>query len=93
MTRPGFNPDRHHNTAKVLLGITPQGVVSFVSNCWGGRVSDKHLTENNGLLQKLLLGDIVLTDCGFDIAESVGTVQAKLHIPAFTKGKSQLFTM
>ena len=26
----------HHNMAKVLLGITPQGVVSFVSNCWGG---------------------------------------------------------
>ena len=65
-------------------------MVSFVSNCWGGRVSDKHLTENSGLLQKLLPGDVVLADRGFDIAESVGTVQAKLHIPAFTKGKSQL---
>ena len=81
---------KHHNTAKVLLGITPQGVVSFVSNCWDGRVSDKHLTENSGLLQELLPGDAVLADRGFDIAESVGTVQAKLHIPAFTKGKSQL---
>ena len=81
---------KHHNTAKVLLGITPQGVVSFVSNCWGGRVSDKNLTENSGLLHKLLPGDVVLADRGFDIAELVGTVQAKLHIPAFTKGKSQL---
>jgi len=32
----------------------------------------------------------MLADCGFDIAESVGTMQARLHIPAFTKGKSQL---
>ena len=81
---------KHHNTSKVLLGITPQGVVSFVSDCWGGRVSDKYLTEHSGLLQKLLPGDIVLADRGFDIEESVGVMQAKLHIPAFTKGKTQL---
>lgn len=71
---------KHHNTAKVLLGITPQGVVSFVSDCWGRWVSDKNL----------LPGDIVLADREFDITESVGTMQARLHIPAFTKGKSQL---
>ena len=56
----------------------------------GGRASDKHVTENSGLLRKLLPGDIVLADRGFDIADSVGYYQAKLHIPAFTKGKSQL---
>ena len=32
----------------------------------------------------------MLADRGFDIAESVGIVQAKLHIPSFTKGKDQL---
>ena len=58
---------KHHNTAKVLLGITPQGVVSFVSNCWGGQVSDKHLTENSGLLHKLLSGDVVLADRGLTL--------------------------
>lgn len=84
---------KHHNTAKVLLGIAPQGVVSFVSECWGGRVSDKHLTEHSGILKKLLPGDIVLADRGFDIAESVAMMQAQLHIPAFTKGKQQLSAM
>ena len=81
---------KHHNTVKVLIGITPQGVVSFVSESWGGRVSDVYLTKHCGILKKLLPGDIVLADRGFDIAESVGIMQAKLHIPAFTKGKSQL---
>ena len=56
----------------------------------GGRVSDKYLTEHCGILDKLLPGDIVLADRGFDIADSVGTVHARLHIPAFTKGKNQL---
>ena len=41
-------------------------------------------------MQKLLPGDIVLADHGFDIAESVGSMQAKLHISTFTKGKTQL---
>ena len=43
--------------------------------------------------KKLLPGDvkkIILADRRFDIAESVATMQARLHIPAFTKGKSQL---
>ena len=77
-------------TAKVLIGIMPQEVVGIVSEAWGGRVSDKYLTEHCGILRKLLPGDVVLADRGFDIAESVGSMQAKLHIPAFTKGKTQL---
>jgi len=28
---------KHHNTVKFLIGITPQGVVSFISDAWGGR--------------------------------------------------------
>lgn len=81
---------KHHNTVKILLGVTPQGTVSFVSEAWGGRVSDKYLTESCGILQHLLPGDVVLADRGFDISESVGMMQARLHIPAFTRGKTQL---
>ena len=75
---------------KVLLGITPQGVISYVSEAWGGRVSDKYITEHCGMLNHLIAGDVVLADRGFDISDSVGTMHAQLHIPAFTKGKTQL---
>ena len=60
---------KHHNTVKFLIGITPQGVISFISKA-GGRVSDKHVTENSGVLRKLPAGDIVLANRGFDIANA-----------------------
>ena len=80
---------KHSNTVKVLIAIAPQGVTTFVSASWGGRVSDKQLTRECGIIQKLLPGDIVLADRGFDIAEDIAMVQASLHIPAFTKGVTQ----
>lgn len=85
-----FSSYKHHNTIKVLIGITPQGSVSFFSEAWGGRTSDKYLTENCGFLEHLVPGDMVMADRGFTITESVGLKQAKLVIPAFTKGKAQL---
>ena len=81
---------KHSNTAKIFIGISPQGVTTFISHAWGGRVSDKHLTVNSGFLSKLLPGDIVLADRGFDIAEDIARMQASLKIPAFTKGCLQL---
>ena len=85
-----FSSYKHHNTIKILIGITPQGNICYVSETWGGRTSDKYLTENCGFLKHLLPGDMVMADRGFTISESVGLKQAKLVIPAFTKGKSQL---
>ena len=64
--------------------------MSFISEAWGGRVSDKYLTEHCGIVDKLLPGDVVFADRGFDISDLVGVQQALLHIPAFTKGKTQL---
>ena len=85
-----FSSYKHHNTIKYLIGITPQGTVSYISKGWGGRVSDKYLTEHSGILNYLLSGDTILADRGFDIQESVAVWAVKVSIPAFTKGKKQL---
>ena len=66
-------------------------VASHLSQKPGGeRTSDKHLTENYGLLNKLLPGHLVMADRGFTIHDGVALRQAQLVIPAFTKGKEQL---
>ena len=85
-----YSSYKHHNTVKYLIGITPQGTVSFISKGWGGRVSDRYITENSGLLNHLLPGDTILADRGFDIQESVAAWSVKVSTPAFTKGKKQL---
>ena len=82
-----FSSYKRHNPVKYFIGITPQGTVSYISDGWGGRVSDKHLTENSGILEKLHPGDVILADRGFDI---MGFYCAQISIPAFTKGKKQL---
>lgn len=81
---------KSHNTVKFLVAISPTGAIIFVSKCWGGLVSDKHLTSSCGFLDKLMHGDLVSTDRGFDISEELALCRATLAIPPFTKGKLQL---
>uniref|UniRef100_A0A3Q2ZP36 Zgc:113019 n=2 Tax=Kryptolebias marmoratus TaxID=37003 RepID=A0A3Q2ZP36_KRYMA len=85
-----FSRYKGRHTMKYLIGITPHGSISFISQGWGGCTSDKHITENCGLLSNLLPGDIVLADRGFDIKDSVGMMCAEIKMPSFTKGRCQL---
>ena len=78
---------KHSNTVKVLIAVAPQRVTTFVSESWGGRTSNKHLTLQSGLLKKF---HILLADRGFSISEKVPMTQTSLQIPAFTKGMDQL---
>ena len=81
---------KKHNTVKFLIAVTPAGTISYVSHVWGGRVSDKFLTQQSGFLKLIDPGDTILADRGFDIGDDIGLHGARLIMPAFTKGKMQL---
>lgn len=81
---------KHHNTVKFLLGITPQGTISYISRAAGGRMSDKQIVESSDLIGKLLPGDVVIADRGFTCDEYAHMALAEIKIPPFTKGKKQL---
>ncbi|XP_065911107.1 uncharacterized protein [Dysidea avara] len=85
-----YSSYKSHNTAKFFVAVSLTGAIIFISKCWGGRVSDKMITSKFGFLDKIVHGDLVLADRGFDIAEDLGLRGASLAIPAFTKGKPQL---
>ena len=77
---------KKHNTVKFLITITPCGTISILSDCWGGHVSDKTLTQESGVLNLFEPGNTVLANNGFIIVEDVILHGANLEIP----GKQQL---
>ena len=44
---------KQHNTVKYLVGVTPNGAISFISPTFVGSISDPELTRCSGLLSKL----------------------------------------
>ena len=81
---------KKHNTVKVLTAVSPTGAIVYISNAWGGRVSDKVITQECGFLDHIEYDDVILADRGFNISDKLAIRGAKLEIPSFTKGKTQL---
>ena len=47
---------KHHSTIKFSIGITPQGTISHVSKCAGGRISNKEIVEKSTFVNHLVPG-------------------------------------
>ncbi|XP_066268877.1 uncharacterized protein [Branchiostoma lanceolatum] len=77
---------KKHNTAKYLIGITPNGTISFLSEGYGGRSSNKTITKDSGFLELVDPGDVILADRGFTIASDLVRKQVKLEIPPPSSG-------
>lgn len=78
------------NTVKYLVAIAPSGMVMFISEAFGGKCSDRYITQNSGFLDCLRPGDVVMGDRGFTIRDLVEERRVRLVIPAFTRKHSQL---
>ena len=80
---------QHHNTWKALIGISPDGAITFVSKLWSGCVSDKEVTQKCGVFALMEPGDNIMAGRGFDIhyllPPGVG-----LNIPPFKGTWNQL---
>lgn len=72
---------KHHCTIKLLVGITPNGSFSFISDTYGGRASDKFIIEDSGFLKVLQPGDQVMTDRGFQIEDVLAFYQCRPATP------------
>ena len=77
---------KHWNTAKLLVGITPTGVVSFIPPLWTGSISDKEIVRQSGLLDLLEEGDAVMADKGFVILDLLTFRKVHLVSPAYCRG-------
>lgn len=69
-------------TLKALIGVAPNGIITFTSDLYGGSTSDKAITADCGLLQQLEAGDMVMADKGFTIRDIL-PAGVSLNIPTF----------
>lgn len=76
------------NTVKVLVGMSSIGTVTFVSDAYGGAISDRALFEKSGLSNLLTKNDIVLADKGFQIQDLLAPKDVKVNMPEFLKKKA-----
>lgn len=82
-----YSSYKHHNTFKSLMGITPRGSFSFVSNLYTGSISDKKIVQDSGFLDKVEYGDDIMADRGFLIRGDLALKGATLNIPPFAMGR------
>ena len=87
-----FSAYKNKNTVKVLVGITPSGAISFVSQTYEGSISDRKLVELSGLLDKLETGDELMADKGFLIQDLLTPIGVRLNIPPFLDSRAQMST-
>ncbi|CAG2242754.1 unnamed protein product [Mytilus edulis] len=82
-----YSSYKHHNTFKCLVGITPRGSFSFISDLFTGSISDRKIVQDSGFLQKVEYGDDIMADRGFLIRGDLALKGATLNIPPFSMGK------
>ncbi|VDI00292.1 Hypothetical predicted protein [Mytilus galloprovincialis] len=60
-----YSQYKHHNTFKCLVGTTPSGSFSFVSDLFTGSISDKKIVQDSGFSDTIQLVDDIMADRGF----------------------------
>ena len=70
------------NSFKAIVGVAPNGVITYVSKLFPGSVSDKLIVEHSGILKQFVTGDLVIADKGFLIQDIVPDGVA-VNIPPF----------
>jgi hypothetical protein len=83
---------KHKNTIKTMVGCTPRGAVSFVSDCYGGSVSDRQIIEDSNILDNSMFdsGDSIMADRGIMVQDLFANQNVLVNTPTMLKGKSQL---
>lgn len=80
-----FSHYKNRTPLKGLIGVAPNGLVTFFSPLYTGSISDKEITKISGILPLLEAGDQVMADKGFVIKDLLSGVGAKLIIPPFAR--------
>jgi hypothetical protein len=85
-----FSTYKNRNTLKVLVGVTPGGLISYCSDAYGGSASDRQIVERSQFMNQCSQGDSIMADRGFNVQDIFAPKDIEINIPSFLKGASQL---
>ena len=83
---------KSHVTYKGLIGITPSGSVTFITQLFNGLISDREIVSKSGFLELSLWNsqNSVIPDRRFLIYDELKELGVLLNIPYFLAGRYQL---
>ena len=80
---------KNHTTLKGLVGISPGGAITFISQLCSGHISDREIVTRSGFLNLVFdRGDSVMADKGFTV-EDLLPLGVSLNIPPFLESNGQ----
>lgn len=85
-----YSSYKNHCTCKVLIGITPSGAISFVSDVYEGAISDKEIFKKSKIMDKINPGDLVMVDRGFNVRDILLQKGADIVIPPILGNRTNL---
>ena len=75
-----------------MIGISPKGVVTYISPSYGGSCSDRQIIERSPLLEAGMFspGESIMADRGITVQDLFANRDVKVNIPRTMKGVTQL---
>jgi hypothetical protein len=81
---------KNHATLKSLVGISPGGAMTFISQLYTGSISEREIVRRSGFLDLPFQDkDSVMADKGFTIQDLL-PLGVSLNLPPFLGGSSQM---
>jgi len=76
-------------TLKFLIGISPGGLITYISKPYGGRASDKAIFEQSNIIEMMQTPDAVMVDKGFLIDDICNKKNITIIRPPFLRNQKQ----
>jgi hypothetical protein len=84
---------KNKNTLKCIVGISPRGFVTYISDTYGGSASDRQIIERSEFVQSntmFVSGDSIMADRGIMVQDLFACQNVQVNTPTTMKGKNQL---
>ena len=81
---------KHHNTLKFLISTTPNSFITFISEPYTGRISDKAITNDTNFLDTVPSHTRIMADKGFNIQNECAARLINFLVPPGRRGTAQM---